>query len=141
MPVTFTPVENNRIMTFKITDPWQTEELVGHYAAEYQYFNNSKGKIHTIFDLAAMRTVPPTALRARSGPGLDHPNSGYVVLVGGHPLARALAELIERLLRAKRFKFVASYEDGIAFLKQQIIAEDATNSEKAGVGASPAATV
>jgi|SRR5579859_2420294 len=125
MPITLSTLENDRIVYLKVTDPWTTEELLSIYPLEAKYFNNRVGKVHTILDITSMRTIPPTALRARNSPNLTHPNSGNVLVIGAtHPLAVALFNVTERLLQHTRFQNVASYDEAVAFLKQQLALEE-----------------
>lgn len=123
MPVTFAPLENERIMLLTINDPWAIEELMDWYPIMQPYFDRATGKVHTIIDLSSTKTLPSGVLKGRHSPNMEHPSGGFVVAVGTSGVVRSIAEIAFQLSRNNRLKFMSDASQAMTFLKKQIETE------------------
>src|SRR4051794_17466963 len=70
------------ILRITYIDPWNVEELTANFAEEQALLEATPYVLHTLIDLTQAHHVPRGTLRARESPVLQHPNSGYIAVIG-----------------------------------------------------------
>jgi hypothetical protein len=125
MPVTMELKENGHVAYYLFTEPWQTSDLTSLYPQDIAHRNNVDFLVHTFMTLRNIRNIPIDIISARRGaPAFTHPKSGQLVMVGAQLLARRTAEMIFRLAHYQRARFFDTEEQGWAYLRQIIAAEE-----------------
>ncbi len=127
MPVTQELIENGRILQVVFTDPWTERDMTGLFPQAQQYYDNARQKIHMLIEMRS-RHATQGALRARYAPGLSHPNSGSIAVVGANSIARTLGEAVFRLAHFGRAKFFDTREEALSYLRQLLAEEERVNS-------------
>jgi hypothetical protein len=129
MPVKMELCENDRVMYWVFTDPWEVADLTAHYDQAKINLDSALHKLHSLANVERSRRMPTGILQARKGPDWNHPNSGQVVLVGASPIIKGLFETIMILVHFKRVRMFDHEEEGWQYLRQ-LIAEENTEQEK-----------
>jgi hypothetical protein len=125
MPVHFEIREDGRVAYYRITDPWTTQNLIAHYPADNAHRASVTHIVHTLMDVTGMRQVPINILLARNNaPAFSHPNNGVLILTGARPMAKSFAELIFKMASFQRGRFLATADDGWAFIHSLMANED-----------------
>ena len=82
MPVDVTLNDTQHYLIYTITDPLAMDELMRAYTQEKALRDSVPHTVHSIVDMSAVRGIPRNWLTAKAGPGLTHPRSGVILLVG-----------------------------------------------------------
>jgi hypothetical protein len=122
MPATMEVREGGHVIYFRFTSPFTTGELLDVMRKDGDYRATVAFKVHALVQ-AELTEMPPMAFRGRQSPSLNHPTSGYFVIVGANPMIRFFAETVVKMVRKKDVKFFDTEEQGWAFLRE-IIAEE-----------------
>ncbi len=125
MPVRQEIQENGHLIAYRISDPWQIDDLIKFFPEDRVYRSTARHKVHTLVDVQTMRYVPPGAIRTRFAPALIHPNSGEFVVVGITPRVHQVLRIILRLARFERVQVFQHEEAARSFLRGVIASETA----------------
>ncbi len=126
MPITMELRDNDRVIYYQITDPWQFDEALTAYKLNNDLRNQHKHKIHTIANISGTRHIPNDVLRLRLfSPDIMHPRAGIAFLVGPSPFARSIIDLIVRLLKTQKIRVVATEEEAWVAVRKIIKSETA----------------
>jgi hypothetical protein len=120
MPVELKFSDNRRYLIYKITEPFDINDLMRAYEKEREYRDSVDYTLHSITDMSALRRVPPNWLTAKAGPGLTHPRSGSILLVGLTPGYKILLNTITKIMRFNRMQFFNTYAEAEAFMEKLI---------------------
>jgi hypothetical protein len=132
MPVHFEIRESGRVAYYRITDPWTTQDLIRHYPADNAHRASVTHIVHTLMDVSGMRQVPINILLARNNaPAFSHPNNGVLILTGARPMAKSFAELIFKMASFQRGRFLATADEGLAYIHGLMATEDRTHRGQA----------
>lgn len=127
MPVDIEFSPNKRYIVYTITDPMNMPELFEAYAKEKSYRDSVSHTVHSIVDMSRIRRIPPNWLTAKAGPGLTHPRSGYMILVGLSVGFKIILQMIMKVMQFDKVRFVETREEANAILNDVLQAEDAAN--------------
>ncbi len=128
MPVELKIEENGHLIHYTFTDPWEITDLLAAYRKEEEYRNSVNYTVHSLTELSKMRRIPRNWLEARQGPGMKHPRSGEMVIVGVAPGIKIILDTIFKIARYKRVKMMNTAEEGIQYLRTVISHEQAPAS-------------
>ncbi|MEP7285178.1 MAG: hypothetical protein ABI947_05365 [Chloroflexota bacterium] len=129
MPVTFHFQENDRIMLWTLTDPWNVPDLMSFYKQAEVVLNNAPYIVHSLIDFRQARHIPAGALKARQTNTWDHPRSGQTVVVGAAPLLKKTLEALFRIMRFDRLKFFDGEAEARAYLRDLIAQETESHAD------------
>lgn len=127
MPVNIQFSEDRRYIIYTIDDPVKIEDLLESYETEREYRDSVDYVVHSIVDMSDIKRIPPNWLTAKAGPGLTHPRSGEMVLVGISRGLRIIINTIFRITRYNKMKFFDTRAEADAYM-QQLIQETPTQS-------------
>ena len=120
MPVTFRLEDNQRVMLWRLSDPWTLPELMAYYKEAQTILDGADQAVHSLIDLQQARRMPSGVLKARYTSTWDHPRSGYTVVAGGTPLMSRMLELVFKMTRFERVKFFEDEAEARVFLNELI---------------------
>jgi len=121
VPVTFDLRENDRVVYFKISDPWTLEEVLAKFAEttairDQLYLTNPNRQVHSLIDLTEAKTAPPGALRSRNSPGMTHASRGKSVAAVTAPLVRDIMITIFKVMHTDG-ALVETVDEAWAYLR------------------------
>jgi hypothetical protein len=122
MPVDVKLDQTNRYLVYTLTDPFSMDELMAAYKQEKSLRDSIPYTLHSIVDMSQVKNIPPSWLTAKAGPGLTHPRSGMMLLVGLSPGIKVLMNIILQVMRFTRVKSFDTYAEANAYM-QTLIAE------------------
>jgi hypothetical protein len=120
MPVIRTDLETGHVLKYTITDPWKITDLLTLFPADIAYRDQAQFKVHTLINAAGAYRVPPGWLNTRTAPGLIHPNSGQFVVVGLHPTARRLLDVLVKIIHYDRMRIFETDDAALVYLREVI---------------------
>ena len=127
MPITLRLCEDSRILVYTIVGRWEIPDIVGKFEEERTIRDRVQHRIHMFVDLRAMQNVPAKLIAIRGAPGMTHPTSGHVAIVGASAIARTLGQSLFRVLGFDRAHFFDSEDDAWIFLRSVLAAEAHTS--------------
>lgn len=120
MPVELKFSENRRYLIYTISEPFEINDLMQAYQKEREYRDSTDYILHSITDMSALRRIPRNWLTAKAGPGLTHPRSGSILLVGLTPGYKIILNTITKIMRFNRMQFFDSYTDAVEYMDKLI---------------------
>ncbi len=128
MPVTVQLSDDQYHLIYELKDPLQINELMDAYDREKEMRDSISHTLHSLVDMSQVHRIPRNWLVAKAGPGLTHPRSGSMVIVGISSGLKTLVQIILKITKYDRIQFFESREDAetyMADLIQQTKASDA----------------
>lgn len=127
MPIDRKLIENGRILYTKLSDPWTVEEVFGR-VEQQNVFAESVGKhVHLLADLSETTHFPANTLRLREVSAFSTPRASRTVVVGANLMGHRIFEMFEQM-RGIKAEYFATYDEGLAYLRTVIAAEDASST-------------
>ena len=120
MPVQMDYLHQGHIVRYVISDPWTIDEFTATFESSKAYLDNAKHTVHWLVHLDGVAKDPAGVLRTRQHPAFSHANTGFVIFCVNNSLARRIIETTLRLARFNRTKFFKTYDEGLAFLDEQL---------------------
>src|SRR5579862_8072130 len=122
MPVTYETLdENTKLCT--LTHPWNTQQLIAHYAAMKNDLDASPHMLDVIFDIGSLGRIPlpRNVMQQVKHPFITHPNCRWViVVVRNNIFLETMARASARFTHSEpRTKIVATLEEAKAVLREE----------------------
>lgn len=117
MPVEVKFREEDKLLHYVVTDPWDIPDLMAAYEDERAFRDQSDTVLHAVIDFSAAKNIPKNWLQARSGPGLTHPTGGEMIFVGLSSGLKILLDIILKLTRYSRFKQFESFDEALEYAR------------------------
>ena len=130
MPVQFKIEDDGWIIHYSITDPMDIPELLAAYKQERAHRDATPHLVHSITNMSGVRRIPRNFMSAGSGPGLKHPRSGELIIVGLSPMLSRIIDPILRLARFNRLKVMNTEAEAFTYLRTLIAANQKAASDK-----------
>jgi hypothetical protein len=92
------------VLHYTFTDPLDLNDLVLAYQEERRIRDATPHTVNGLVDFRKLTTAPKNWLAARNGPGLSHPRSGQIVIVGMNTMLKILVDTIMSVAKFKRIK-------------------------------------
>jgi hypothetical protein len=139
MPITVTLIEQDDAVLVKLSDPWDIAEMARAFEQDKAIRDASRfAYVHAIIDLTESHHIPPGVVAVgRSTPSIKHPTAGYIAIFGADGFIRAIAEKVFQLVRFKRTKFCADYDEALAFIRAIISTDDKKPTDSAPTNDTP----
>lgn len=118
MPVHVNLDENKEYLIYSLSDPLKIEELLAAYRQEKEYRDSLPYTLHSIVDMSTVKRIPPNWLLAKAGPGLTHPRSGEILIVGVSRGLKILLETILKITNFKRMRFFVARPEADVYLRE-----------------------
>jgi len=129
MPADVRLSDDQNYLIYELSDPLTMDELVTAYDEEKRLRDLIPHTLHSITDMSKVRGIPHNWLTAKSGPGLTHPRSGLITIVGISVGLRIIVNTIFSIVGYRRVQFFAAREDAIAAIEKEIEKEKAPTTE------------
>ena len=124
MPIKLELRENDRVLYYEVTDPWNMNDLRTLYDENKAIRDQHNYTIHAIVNVIKARNIPQNLLNARTySPDAMHPRAGYIILVGAHSLLQMIAEVASRVMHSDKFRFFETEEEAWTFIRHVIDTE------------------
>ncbi len=123
MPVDIRLSDDQKYIIYELSDPISMDELVQAYDEEKRLRDRVPHTLHSITDMSKVRGIPHNWLTAKSGPGLTHPRSGLITIVGISVGLRIIVNTIFSIVGYKRVQFFATREEALAAIQAEIAKE------------------
>ncbi len=127
MPIQLHLSPDHRYLVYEIADPVDILELLETYKRERAYRDSVSHTVHSIVDMTKVRTIPRNWLATKSGPGMTHPRSGSMLLVGLSPGIQIIMKTIFQIAHYNRMRLFSTRAQADAYMNILLA------SEKAGV--------
>lgn len=131
MPIEFKIEDDGWIIHYNITDPLEIKELLETYKQERAHRDATPHLVHSITNMTGVRRIPRNFMSAGSGPGLKHPRSGELIIIGLSPMLSRIIEPILRLARFNRLKVMKTEAEAFAQLRTLIAVSKNAAADKA----------
>jgi ornithine cyclodeaminase/alanine dehydrogenase-like protein (mu-crystallin family) len=118
MPINLILDPQNRYVIYELSDPIDMRELNDAYAQELAYRDATQNTVHLLADLSQANRLPTNWLSAQATPGLKHPRSGEMLLVGLSGTVRMAVEVVMKVSRFDRVRFFNTREEAEARLQE-----------------------
>ncbi len=125
MPIELSFHEDGHIIEYRLTEPLDISELSALFETDTQHRDSVDFTVHSITDCSQLRSLPRNWLGAKSGPGLHHPRSGEIVIVGVTPGLKVLVDTMMKIARFKRVKLVNTLNEARTYLHDVVTQEHA----------------
>ena len=124
MPVTVELLESERVIYYRITDPFRLSDVrvlqPQIQAIRDQYLHT----IHLILDVSATHRFPSDILSARHGsPNIHHPRAGLIFVVSPSIYVRSVAEIMARLANTNKLRMARTEADAWTAVREAIHSE------------------
>lgn len=136
MPVHVALSDDQTYILYEISDPLKMDELMLAYDEEKKIRDKIPYTLHSVTDMSEIRGIPHNWLTAKSGPGMTHPRSGLITIVGISVGLRIIVNTIFSIVGYRRLKFYATRDEAIAAIRREIAAnaqKQPSSSDQAGV--------
>lgn len=120
MPVDIRLSDDQNYIIYELSDPISMDELVLAYDEEKRLRDLVPHTLHSITDMTKVRGIPHNWLTAKSGPGLTHPRSGLITIVGISVGLRIIVNTITSIVGFRRMQFFASREEALAAIQKAV---------------------
>jgi hypothetical protein len=120
MPAIMEPLDDGRILLYRVTPPWSIEEVLEIYRDIEAFFDQAASTVHVLIDLSQLDIIHAGALRARHTPFGTHPNVGKIATVTGNDITRILAQSVIRLSRTDKVKLFSNPDEALSYLRQMV---------------------
>ncbi len=120
MPADVRLSDDQNYLIYELSDPLTMDELVTAYDEEKRLRDLIPHTLHSITDMSKVRGIPHNWLTAKSGPGLTHPRSGLITIVGISVGLRIIVNTIFSIVGYRRVQFYATREEAIAAIEKEI---------------------
>lgn len=117
MPVNLMFDPQNRYVVYELSDPLDMRELNDAYEQELAYRDATQNTVHLLADISGARKLPTNWLSAQATPGLKHPRSGEILLVGLSMSIRMAVEVVAKVANFDRLRFFNTREEADAHLQ------------------------
>ncbi len=111
MPVSVRISDDQSHLIYELSDPLQVNELMKAYDNEKEIRDSIAHTLHSIVDMSNFHRIPRNWLIAKAGPGLTHPRSGYMLIVGITQGLKKMVEIIFKITKYERIQFFESREE------------------------------
>jgi hypothetical protein len=108
--------EDRRYLIYTITEPFNLDELLLAYTQERSLRDSIPYTLHSITDMSGVKRIPPNWLTAKAGPGLTHPRSGEILIVGVSFGLKIILDTILKITRSQRMKFFRTRAEADAYM-------------------------
>lgn len=95
------------------------KEFMDSLADEHKFFDQMSGKVGVVFDLTALKTLPPSVLAAARKAHFIRYQPVVIGLVGNDVLVQAMTHTIKQITQASVYSF-DTVEKAAAYMKTQI---------------------
>jgi hypothetical protein len=123
MPADIRLSDDQTYIIYELSDPMTMDELVQAYDEEKRLRDRIPHTLHSITDMTKVRGIPHNWLTAKSGPGLTHPRSGLITIVGISVGLRIIVNTIFSIVGYRRVQFFATREDALAAIRAEVAKE------------------
>jgi hypothetical protein len=120
MPVHVQLSDDQRYLIYTITEPFKLDDLMLAYQEERRLRDSVPYTLHSITDMSAMKRIPPNWLTAKAGPGLTHPRSGEILVVGVSFGLKMILDMIMKITHSERMKFFTTREEADAHMAELV---------------------
>lgn len=120
MPVHVQLSDDQRYLIYIITEPFKLDDLLLAYQEERRLRDSVPYTLHSITDMSAMKRIPPNWLTAKAGPGLTHPRSGEILIVGVSFGLKMILDMIMKITHSERMKFFTTREEADAYMAELV---------------------
>ncbi len=118
MSVSVSLSDNKTHLIYELQDPLDMKQLLDAYDEEKIYRDSLPYTVHSIVDMSKAKNIPPKWLVAKTGPGLSHPRSGYILFVGVSFGLKMMTEMILKMTQYDRMKFFDTREEADAYIAE-----------------------
>jgi hypothetical protein len=118
MPVDVRLSDNKKYLIYTMDDPLGINELMQAYSKERDIRDSIPYQLSSMVDMSQVRGIPRNWLTAKAGPGLTHPRSGAILIVGVSRALMALVNIIFSIARYDRVQFFDTYEEAEAKMQE-----------------------
>ena len=125
MPVHLHLSDNRRYLIYEISEPLTMDELIKAYEQEREYRDALPYTVHSIVDMSQLRRIPANWLTAKAGPGLKHPRSGEMLIVGVSVGIRMIMDMLFKITGYKRMRFFTTRAEADTYMAQLVQATEA----------------
>ena len=98
-------------LIYKLEDPLQVNELMKAYDTEKEIRDSMPHTLHSIVDMSNFHRIPRNWLIAKAGPGLTHPRSGFMLIVGITQGLKTMVQIIFKITKYERIQFFETREE------------------------------
>lgn len=120
MPASVRLSDDQEYLIYNMSDPLSMEELMAAYQEERRLRDSIPYTLSSIVDMREVRGIPRAWLTAKAGPGLTHPRSGSILMVGVSRPIMTLVKIIFSLTRFTRMQFFEDYAEAEARMQELI---------------------
>lgn len=127
MPVSVQLSGDKMHLIYELADPMQVNELMKAYDTEKELRDSIPYTLHSIVDMSDVHHIPRNWLIAKAGPGLTHPRSGHMLIVGITNGLKTMVQIIFKITKYNRIQFFENREEAEA--QMAILVQETKDNE------------
>lgn len=127
MPINVKFDENNQYVIYEISSPYEMNDLYEAYKKEKEFRDATQNTVHMVVEIAGATNLLSNWLSSKATPGLTHPRSGQMLLVGFSSGLRMAVEVVLQVTRYKGVRFFKTRAEADAHL-QTLISNGSTTA-------------
>jgi len=116
MPVSVQLSDDQSHLIYELQDPMKIDDLMEAYDIEKKVRDSIPYTLHSIVDMTQVRRIPRNWLTAKAGPGLTHPRSGYMMIVGISSGLKTIVGIIFKITKYNRIQFFETRDEAETYM-------------------------